>query len=584
MVIRSGLNHLLIQTARANLYLCTMRPWIAVGILYCIACSTFAQSIQSSSSAMFIGPTFETQTDSVSCWLRNLHPIQTIIVTPEWHGLTYGQQPFSVDQAQYGIPPQDSVRVWVRFRPRHNILQKSHLIFKVCSIGECPGGHLRITVTGQGRYSNSYYQSTENLSDKPLRNALKTRIVSPYNSLSYNAARDFMFMTLDNKATNGQGAAVSTLQCVYTNRTITGYTSRTQAQNMPMNFNTEHTWPQSLFGSSVPMQSDLFHLFPTDNPANGSRANFAFGTATLPYQSVSINQPSKLGSNNLYEPQDSHKGDVARAMMYFVLRYQNYDNYFTSQQSILRSWHFQFPPDSVERKRCTDIQTQQNNRNPFIDYPQFVERIASFTDSTPLFAPAWGVALSGSSITFSSQSTDTTWFYDFHVINTGNQLLSLSNFMLTGTSETFESGGIPVSLQPGDAHTVRLRQFYNAGNPPTGTRTLSFSTNAPGQSLISIPVTNQAALSYQSSNSTLAGIQVFPNPAEQLLWVSLPSPLPSQIDLFAASVQGKRIWLKKIPAGLTYFTVGLGTLDGGHYYLQFEGEVLSHSVPFQVVR
>ncbi len=551
----------------------------------CVSCFlSHAQSLQSSISAVTIGPTLETQTDSVSFWLRNVHTSQTISVTPQWFVLTYGQLPFSVSQSTYNVAPNDSTQVWIRFKPRHNILQKAHLIFRVCPAGECAGGDVRVAVTGQGRYSNTYYQSTENLSDKPLRNALKNRVLSPYNSLSYNAARDFMFMTLDNKATNGQGAAVNTLQCVYTNRIITGYTSRTQAQNMPMNFNTEHTWPQSLFGSSVPMQSDLFHLFPTDNPANGSRANFAFGIATLPYQSVSINQPSKLGSNDLYEPQDSHKGDVARAMMYFVLRYQNYSNYFTSQQSAFRAWHFQFPPDSIERKRCSDIQTQQSNRNPFIDYPQFLERIASLTDTTPQFPAVWGVALSGSEIRFFGQTSDTVWFYQFHIINTGNQPLSLSNFALSDTLETIASGGAPTTLQPGDAHTVQLRQVYTASNPPTVTRFLTFTTNAPGQGSFSVPVTNQGILSLPASIKTKEDVEVYPNPAVDKVIVRFPNKLTHPLTLSVWSMQGKEMLQCYLDAGQSESELTFSNIPSGMYLLRFHNSIAWRPVLFQVIR
>ena len=43
------------------------------------------------------------------------------------------------------------------------------------------------------------------------------------------------------------------------------------------------------------------------------------------------------------------KGDAARAMLYFVARYGDYSNFFVGQETLLRQWHVQYPPDSLDR-------------------------------------------------------------------------------------------------------------------------------------------------------------------------------------------------------------------------------------------
>src|SRR5690606_23844051 len=137
---------------------------------------------------------------------------------------------------------------------------------------------------------------------------------------------NFMFMNIDNKKVNGQGAAQNTLECIYTGREAVGYSDRTDAQTSDT-FDTEHTFPQGFFSQNEPMRSDLHHLFPTYSPSNNSRGNFPFGIATQPYKNDDRNYPSHLGANNVYEPHNVQKGSTARAMMYFVIRYTDYTNF-----------------------------------------------------------------------------------------------------------------------------------------------------------------------------------------------------------------------------------------------------------------
>ena len=229
----------------------------------------------------------------------------------------------------------------------------------------------------QGVYADSaYYKQTRNLWDNALKQKLKQIITANHVTLSYSAARDKMFMNIDNWRVNGRGSSSNKIECVYTGRTIQGYSSRYDAQNQ--GFNTEHTFPQSKFGGGNPMRSDLFHLFPTDAGANSARGNLPFGEVTTPTWSSG---GSKKDYNH-FEPRDAQKGPAARALFYFVVRYQDYSGFVAPQESLLRTWHKVFPPNAVEKRRNQDIYAIQHNRNPFIDHPEFVDRIYSITGSS----------------------------------------------------------------------------------------------------------------------------------------------------------------------------------------------------------
>ena len=153
--------------------------------------------------------------------------------------------------------------------------------------------------------------------------------------------------------------------------------------------NCEHTWPQSRFTSTFSrdmQKSDLNHLFPTDTKANSMRGNHPFGNVHGTSVGNGCND-SSLGSprtnsyvkrrGGLYfEPPEEHKGNVARALFYFSVRYKTPIS--ETQEAYLRTWHENDPVDDEEIERNNRVQEAQGNRNPFIDFPHLVEDVTDF--------------------------------------------------------------------------------------------------------------------------------------------------------------------------------------------------------------
>jgi len=147
--------------------------------------------------------------------------------------------------------------------------------------------------------------------------------------------------------------------------------------------NTEHLWPQSHFNRYEPKQlqkSDVHILVPVLSQVNSSRGNHPFGEAKLPYR-VPCRQVNrgyiKKNSKKIYfEPPQHHKGDVARALFYFSVRYQIAIDKI--QEGFLRKWHRQDPVDQWEIYRNQTVFEFQKNRNPFIDHPSLVNKIDDF--------------------------------------------------------------------------------------------------------------------------------------------------------------------------------------------------------------
>ena len=194
----------------------------------------------------------------------------------------------------------------------------------------------------------------------------------------------------------------------------------------------EHIWPKGHgFGESgkegaVPgARGDLHHLVAADSYVNSSTHNaYSYGfvdpkkidddagaafkiDGTVVVAGNYRGTSQTLGSGIVFEPQDCDKGDIARACFYMVARYNNLAGDDTSIDSgnpnlvlsdivagketfistaskpgeygILRdllAWHKLDPVDEYEIHRNDLIyRNYDHNRNPFIDFPDWVDAI-----------------------------------------------------------------------------------------------------------------------------------------------------------------------------------------------------------------
>ncbi|MGQ9819849.1 MAG: endonuclease I family protein [Candidatus Kapaibacteriales bacterium] len=302
--------------------------------------------------------------DSVTFIVRNhySHPIQI-------DSLIFYNSAFDCHTKSLTIPASDSIPITIYFIPRQNVFYNSIMLLKTRTNKVYP-----IKISSLGRYDDFYQEFTFNLFDEELKIALSNYLAN-HTSLGYKLARQKMFETIDDLGND-------TIECVYTGRKIVTQT----IPNVNIDhFNTEHTWPQETFDSQEPMRSDLYNLYPTDEYANAKRANYPFGIVTS--NKMWENGGSILGRNSLgqivFEPRNQHKGNVARSIFYFIIRYkQNYGDFLDSiQEDILRNWNIIDPVDEREKQRNDSIAFYQGKRNPFIDHPEFVERIGKFSSN-----------------------------------------------------------------------------------------------------------------------------------------------------------------------------------------------------------
>jgi len=242
--------------------------------------------------------------------------------------------------------------------------------------------------------ADEYYQSVIGLSGDSLKAALhdliKDHIMFPYFSDSTVATKDIMIK--------------SDIDLENPDNIILFYSGRSQNKEYrdhgdnfdymreygishEDSWNREHIWAKShgFPDMADTAYTDVHHLRPADRSINGARGNRDFDWGGYSLEEVD----GCYYDFDSWEPPDRVKGDVARMMFYMTVRYEGENKTYDlelmdktgtygpkfGKLSTLLQWHELDPVDEKERHRNEVIYFYQHNRNPFIDHPEFVEKI-----------------------------------------------------------------------------------------------------------------------------------------------------------------------------------------------------------------
>ena len=488
-----------------------MKYFIIVSSLFTLSAFTAkAQQPELSSDTLNFGNTDEVSLVSQRLVVYNTGTFPMRISGVETFPL-YAAEAFVINDTSHYLLPGDSMELAVRFLPQHNVSYRLPVIIRT-STGF---GHTAAVLKGQGQYSRAYYQGTDNLEGQALRTALKNLISSGYNSLGYTSARDNMYASIDN--VNGD------VECAYTGRTAT---FSTRAGANANSFNCEHTFPQGFFNQNEPMRSDIHHLFPTDVSANSQRGNDPFGLVN----SASWSQGGSKSGGGKFEPRDMQKGASARGMMYFVLRYQDYANFFQGQQNILYSWHASYPPTGKEKQRNKDIANLQNNRNPFVDYPQFMDRMQALVGSADLPA-SYELYLSDDTISLARGSFGQAT-YNFLLVNRGNRTIKLFDWSTSDPTLSLPTSLDTLELEPGGFAAVPIG-FDTGSNYQN--EVFSFSKDQGSITNFQVPIFSDA--DFGTSTRDIHEVSAYPNPADN--YFLLPDQLKNELRVLLIDSFGR---------------------------------------------
>ena len=247
-----------------------------------------------------------------------------------------------------------------------------------------------ITSTAFGQIPDGYYDNAVGLSGQQLREALHD-IIDGHQSQSYSSLWTH-FQSTDDKSDGKVWDMYSDVpggNPAYTYTFVSDQCGNYSAEGDC--YNREHSFPKSWFDDQAPMVTDLFHIYPTDGFVNGKRSNYPFGEISN-YSWISTNG-SKVGncsytgySGLVFEPIDEYKGDFARTYFYMMTRYVDLVSSWNSDmlsgddlaywaKEMLLEWDANDPVNSKETDRNNAVYEIQNNRNPFIDHPEFTGSI-----------------------------------------------------------------------------------------------------------------------------------------------------------------------------------------------------------------
>ncbi len=207
----------------------------------------------------------------------------------------------------------------------------------------------------------AYYSSATGLTGNDLLLSLRSIINTGLIRVSYGDARYILNIT-DQDPLNSNNVIL-----VYLGTSVSG------TWDVGVTWNREHVWPQSLMmtttltNTSKNIGSDLHNLKPANPSENSSRGNKYYDYFT---------------TTSSYAPREEVRGDLARILFYMIVMYDYLELinttptlYKMAMLNTLLQWHIDDPVDDFERNRNDVIYDYQKNRNPFIDYPDFVEKI-----------------------------------------------------------------------------------------------------------------------------------------------------------------------------------------------------------------
>jgi hypothetical protein len=231
-------------------------------------------------------------------------------------------------------------------------------------------------------YCRAQYNQIDLFPDDSSYQLIQKLVVSykPQSVLDYSQARIKMYREIYNHN--------DSVSCMYTRHTLfldpvhtdpIGFLSRNGDSN---GINCEHSFPQSKGADSGNARSDMHHLFPCRAAVNEARSNFPYAEiedskvtswfykwsvqSSIPSQHIDEYSESIFG---LFEPREDVKGNVARAIFYFITMYelQSDRSFFERMRSTLCDWHLRDPVDSLEWTRSQQIaKYQEFKANPFI--------------------------------------------------------------------------------------------------------------------------------------------------------------------------------------------------------------------------
>ncbi len=452
----------------------------------------------------------------------------------------------------------------------------------------------RMTTNTTTGIPNGYYDAAEGLLCQPLKTALKNIISTGANTLSYNPGIWNLYQFSDLRRNDANTADI--IWDMYSDNptgpepyTFTygvnqdgGQTATAEGQY----YNREHSTPQSFFLNASPMVSDAHHIFPTDKVVNALRNNFPYGevvTATT----TTLNF-SKLGtgtnfgySGTIFEPIDAYKGDVARAGLYMATRYE--DQIISSNWSVngsanalflsptddtdpasrrlkiydewqlrtLLKWHLEDPVSQKEIDRNNVIYYQavtvstgntlaQNNRNPYVDRPEYVAFVYQCTGLLPVTITSFEGQRVDDFVLLRWFATQETSFKQYEVERSEDGI-SFSKIGIVAGRNLNNYNFRDYSFQSSKTFYYRLKMIDIDGGFKYSKIVIVRTNDLPDV------------------------LTIFPNPTPGAVKINFAQPIAGSGKVQVYDITGRLMVQKNVNAGSTFLELNLNAFANGKY-------------------
>ena len=440
-----------------------------------------------------------------------------------------------------------------------------------------------------------YYNAAAGLTCAAMRNALSAIIANGYVDKLYGGLWN-TYATSDIKP-----GTTNQLWCIYT--TLNGVSQCSTPMTIPafqdggtggtvecQKYNREHTIPQSWFSQNAPMVSDAFHVLPTDKKVNNVHGNQPYGMVGSPtYTSINgtkyglTSDPGVATGNEVMEPSDEFKGDIARIYMYMATRYgaaigsantqesnlvlddTNWPAFQVPYLKMLLRWHAQDPVSQKEIDRNNVLFGVQKNRNPYVDHPEFAAMVWSNACSGLASLPVTLTAFEG---TYRNRTVELTWKTESE-----NQV---SHYEI----ERSFDGKIFEKVGTVKANNSRVYNYYDATEflPSDKLYYRLKMVDLDGQ----YDKSRTVSVILPKSGKRFA---FSPNPAKSEITLQLGENQANDFELIITDMMG-RVWLQKNLSnyGVDYQNLDISSLPSGNYIMTSRNQSILEHQRLTVVR
>ena len=337
----------------------------------------------------------------------------------------------------------------------------------------------------------------------------KDHVAYGYNTLEVAMKitdRDYTLSPLQENEPDDYDPYMRLLYADYNGNTSTAKTWKTSQGKYGVSsgyvWNKEHIWAKSngFPSEGADAYSDLHHLRASDWKCNNTRSNYPFGnvssktTSNASYDWTQSRRTDNYLQNGVFEPRDSDKGDVARALFYMATRYYNGEGSTGTHLTLttgtdssggkwgyldtLLEWHEQDPVDEFESNRNRLVQTVQGNRNPYIDHPEYARAVfkneaivvpdtlinLTYTGTPTKTEYKQGESFNPSGITVTAtyrKNDNSTYTSDVTSYVTWSPLTKTS----TSVTGTYSHGGVDKTITINGISVISLESISFSGKP-----------------------------------------------------------------------------------------------------------------------